>query len=280
MVAYLKPSGNEKTYSNYLLVAWEAEKEVMEASHNPPMASTSKPKVMSFFPLWKLKGSQPAASPSAWVTHLEEESTDKEEYINGKDPDGIKGITREFIVHLTRAVKDAQQAEKHCYHCGSPDHFIGNCPLVVGSRADLPLNWREGQHRRREPESSRKGDHTEGGPGWDTSGVKFQTQTPFLNPNPFNQWYGIKNVARVRVSGESCMAPLDNGTQINTMMLGFIENHSLDVVPLRLHRQMSHLCRPGKHPYSTHWLCHHTGSSRWSLGLWWGSDSPYSPWHV
>ena len=83
-------------------------------------------------------------TPSTWVAHLEEESTDKEEYVNGKDPEGIKGVTKEFIVHLTRAVKDTQQAEKHCYHCSSPDHFICNCPLVAGSRADSPLNHREG----------------------------------------------------------------------------------------------------------------------------------------
>ena len=52
------------------------------------------------------------------------------------------------------------------------------------------------------------------------------------NTDPFNQWYGIENVARVRVSGERCMALLDNGAQINTIMLGFIENHFLDVGPL------------------------------------------------
>ena len=28
------------------------------------------------------------------------------------------------------------------------------------------------------------------------------------------------------------MALLDNGAQINTIMLGFVENHSLDVGPL------------------------------------------------
>ena len=108
----------------------------MEPSHSLPMASTSKPQVMSFFPLQKHKGSQQAVTPSAQVVHLEEESTDKEEYVNDKDPDGTKGITEEFIVCITRAVKDAQQVEKHCYHCGSPDHFICNCPLVVGSRAN------------------------------------------------------------------------------------------------------------------------------------------------
>ena len=67
MVAYLKASTNEKMYSDYLHVAWQAEKEeAIEPSHNQTMASTSKPKVMSFFPLWKLKGSQPAITPFMW----------------------------------------------------------------------------------------------------------------------------------------------------------------------------------------------------------------------
>ena len=94
---------------------------------------------MSFFPLWKLKGSQPTVTPSAQVAHLEEESANKEEYIDGEEPDGIEGITEEFILCLTRAVKDAQQTEKCCCHCGSLDHFICDCPLLVGARADPPL---------------------------------------------------------------------------------------------------------------------------------------------
>ena len=66
MVAYFKASGNEKTYSGYLQVAWEAEKEeVMEPAHSMPASSSCKPWVMSFFPLWKLKGNQPATTPSA-----------------------------------------------------------------------------------------------------------------------------------------------------------------------------------------------------------------------
>ena len=124
MVAYLKASGNEKTYLDYLQVAWEAEREeAMEPSHNLPVASESKPQVMSFFPLWKLKGNQPAMTPSTKVAHLGEESADKEECIDSEDPDGIEGITKVFIVCLARAEKDAQQ-EKCCYHCNSPDHFI------------------------------------------------------------------------------------------------------------------------------------------------------------
>ena len=65
MVAHLKANGNEKTYSDCLQAVQEAKKEkVMEPSCNPPMASTSKPRVMNFFPLWKLKGSQPAVTPA------------------------------------------------------------------------------------------------------------------------------------------------------------------------------------------------------------------------
>ena len=103
-------------------------------------------------------------------------------------------------------------------------------------------------------------------------------QTPFLNPNPFNWWYGIKNVARVRVSGERCMDLLDNGTQINTIMPGFVEYHSLDIRPLSYLVGRSVICTGlGKHLHLTYYPHHHMGSSRWSPGLWWGSISPHSP---
>ena len=78
------------------------------------------------------------------MAHLEEESTDKEEGAESEDPNGIKGVTEEFIVCLARAVKDVQQEEKHCYHCSSREHFIHNCPLVKASRTDPLLNWKEG----------------------------------------------------------------------------------------------------------------------------------------
>ena len=39
-------------------------------------------------------------------------------------------------------------------------------------------------------------------------------------------------MARVKVNGEGCMALLDNGTQVNTIMSGYVENHSMDIWPL------------------------------------------------
>ena len=52
MVAYLKASAHEKTYSDYCQAAREAKKEeAMEPSHNQTADKVSKPKVMSFFPL-------------------------------------------------------------------------------------------------------------------------------------------------------------------------------------------------------------------------------------
>ena len=79
------------------------------------------------------------------------------------------------------------------------------------------------------PDPSSKGGQAESALGWDAQGVGCHTQTPFLNPNPFHQWYGIKNISKVRVNGESCMALLDNGVQINTINLDFVESCSLEV---------------------------------------------------
>ena len=114
VVAYLKASPNEKTYSDYLCVAWEAEKEeAMEPSRGHTVDSTGKPKAMSFFPLRKLKGIQPTKTPAVQLAHLEEEAADDEEGAESKDPDGLDGMTEEFVVCLAKAVKDAQQEEKH-----------------------------------------------------------------------------------------------------------------------------------------------------------------------
>ena len=276
MVAYLKASANEKTYSDYIHAAGEAEKEeVMEPSCSQTVATTSKPTAMSFFPLQKLKGSQPTKTPTVQVAHLEEEGADKEECTDIEDPDGMEGVTKEFIVCLARAVKDAQQEEKHCYHCSSWDHFVQACPLVVASRNRLTFKPKGGYGTDvGSPDPSRKGNHAKGAPRQDAQGIKCHTDS-LLGYWSFNQLYGIKNVARVRVNGKSCIALLDNSTQINTITLGFIENHSLDMGPLLdLMGGQSCLHRPGKCTYPPCNLCHHMGSSRQSPGLWWGPDSP------
>ena len=57
-------------------------------------------------------------------------------------------------------------------------------------------------------------------------------QTPFLNPDPFQHWHGVKNVAKVKINGESCMALLHNGTQINTIMPSYVKSCSLEVGPI------------------------------------------------
>ena len=107
MVAYLKASTNEKMYLDYLWAAREAEKEeAMEPSRSQMADNPTKPKVTSFFPLPKLKGTQPIKTPAVWVMHLEEDSTDKEEGAKSDDPNGIEGMTEEFIVCLAREVKE------------------------------------------------------------------------------------------------------------------------------------------------------------------------------
>ena len=80
MVAYLKASPEEKTYSDYLWATREAEKEdSMELSQSQTTNNTAKPRTTSFFPLQKLKGTQPALeTPTMHLVHLEEENAEKE----------------------------------------------------------------------------------------------------------------------------------------------------------------------------------------------------------
>ena len=37
----------------------------------------------------------------------------------------------------------------------------------------------------------------------------------------------MENIAKVKINGESCMALLDNGSQVNTITLKYVKEHSL-----------------------------------------------------
>ena len=94
-----------------------------------------------------MKGSQPCPKkPAVHLVQLEEEDTNDREdpELESDDPDGIEGVTEEFMVWLARVVKDAQMDERCCYHCSSPEHFICNCPLMKTARDKKQLNGKEG----------------------------------------------------------------------------------------------------------------------------------------
>ena len=82
--------------------------------------------------------------PAVHLAHLEEEDDGSDKDQESDDPGGIERVTEEFMVHLARAVKDAQTEEKCWYHCSIPEHFICNCPLVKTSRENTQLNGQEG----------------------------------------------------------------------------------------------------------------------------------------
>ena len=149
MVAYLKAGPQVRTYSDYLRATREAEKEdsvkLSWSSRTQTVDGPSKPRTTSFFPLRKLEGNQPfPKKPTMWLAQLEEEDTNDGEDPESDDPDGIEGVTEEFMVWLARVVKDAQTDEKCCYHCSSPKHFICNCLLMKTARDKKQLNRKEG----------------------------------------------------------------------------------------------------------------------------------------
>ena len=110
MVAYLKVGPHVRTYSDYLRATREAKKEdLIELAWSPraPLADgPTKTRVTSFFPLRKLKGNQPFnKKPTMHLAQLEEDTNEGKDQ-GSDDPDGIEGVTEEFMVHLARAVKD------------------------------------------------------------------------------------------------------------------------------------------------------------------------------
>ena len=120
----------------------------MELSQSPwsqASNNTAKTRTTSFFPLQKLKETQPAVkTPAVHLAHLEEESAQKDKEVESEDPNGINGVMEEFMVCLVRAMKDTQMEEKHCYHCSSLENFIHDCPLVKPLGVKLHLNHKEG----------------------------------------------------------------------------------------------------------------------------------------
>ena len=192
----------------------------------------SKPRTTSFFPLRKLKGNQPLLKkPAVHLAHLEEEDIGNYEDQESDNPGRIKGVTEEFMVHLARAVKDTQVDEKCCYYCSSPEHFICNCPLVKTSR-EKQLNSKEWQHWQREPRPLKQQPMLQRAPKQRFLRHKTTPQTPFLNLDPLQWWHGVENIARVRINGESCMALLNNGAQINTITPKYVSDHSLQMGPI------------------------------------------------
>ena len=152
MVAYLKVGPQVRTYSNYLRATREAKKEdtleLSRSSRTQPANGPSKSRTTSFFPLRKLKGNQPLSKkPAVCLAQVQEEEVDDSKDPESDDPDGIEGVTEEFMVRLATAVKDAQVDEKCCYHCSSPEHFIRNCLLMKTARDKKQLMGRRGQQQ-------------------------------------------------------------------------------------------------------------------------------------
>ena len=169
-----------------------------------------------------MKGSLPfPKKPTIHLAQLEEEDINDGEDPESDDPDGIKGVTEEFMVWLAGAVKDAQTDERCCYHCSSPEHFIHNCPLMKTARDKKQLNRKEGMVMVKGAQTPPKATNAMKITQKDCSrGIGPSSQTPFLKMDPFQQWYGMENIAKVKINGESCLALLDNGAQVNTITRG------------------------------------------------------------
>ena len=191
MVAYLKAGPQVRTYSDYLRATREAEKEdTIELSWSPRVPATdgpSKPRATCFFPLRKLKGNQPyTKKPAVCLTQLEEEDADDGKDLESNDPNGIDGVTKEFMIRLVRVVKDAQADEKCCYHCSSPEHFIRNLSADEGGQGQETVKWEGGDSDGEGSlDPSKTSQCHQESPTGGSGGIESPSQTPFLNLDLF-----------------------------------------------------------------------------------------------
>ena len=78
----------------------------------------------------------------------------------------------------------------------------------------------------------------------------------------------MENVAKVKINGESCMALLDNGAQVNTITPRYVKEHSLSVGPITDLMGSKVTCIGLGNVYTRlPRLCSDLGSSGWSSGL-------------
>ena len=132
--------------------------------------------------------------------------------MESEDPDSIDGVMEEFMVHLARAVKDTQVEEKCCYHCSSPRALYPRLPIGGSLKEKYAVKLQGGGGiAEGSLGPSDKDNYTQESQGGGSQGITQVTQTPFLNPDPFQHWNMVKNVAKVKINRESCMALLDNG---------------------------------------------------------------------
>ena len=105
-------------------------------------------------------------------------------------------------------MKEAQQDEKCCYHCSSIEHFIHECLLGEGIQISCPFKLKggDGIGEGSLGPSSQDG-QAEGTPGGDAQSIGHCKQTPFLNPDPFLQWYGVENMAKERITERELYSP-------------------------------------------------------------------------
>ena len=194
MVAYLKVTTDEKTYSDYLWAVWEAEgEEAVGTSWSSATASTSKLRAISFFPLPKARGL------SAGHNSLHVDGTPKREECWWGQRHQWWGPRWNW--RCDRRV--------HCVPGQSSERCSGDREALLSLWHPRPLHLQlpmAGRNKGRCTFKPERGDSTEegrlspsrkdscdkGAPGWDAQGVKCWAWTPFFNPDPLTNGTGLR----------------------------------------------------------------------------------------
>ena len=126
------------------------------------------------------------------LVHLEEEDTGRDKDKGSNEPNGIEGVTEEFMVHLVRAVKTPKWREKCCYHCSSLEHFICKCLLMKTLMENTQLNGKEGMVLKKGAKTLQQQPSHQRTSRQRFPRSKATPTDPFLNSDPFQCWHGVE----------------------------------------------------------------------------------------
>ena len=139
------------------------------------------------------------------------------------EPDHIEGLS----LRMTQAMNHYQRQEHRCFMCGDTGHYARDCPhhetFHKWHKEHLnSLEWQE------EQDTCPKEKPIE----LATQITSYPEVNQTLKTGPMTRWVEPETLVDVLLEGCEVLSLADSGSQVNTMMLEFIQERGYPVLPL------------------------------------------------
>ena len=167
--------------------------------------------------------------PASRVAALEEEGLALTDPVSREDSESEVEAVDGLKVHLAQAMSRYQREEQKCLVCGSPGHFVRDCPHCNAFK----------QWHREQLNSKGAGENSQPAPrSMNTRPeVKVRVIGWVWNPllevgGPTSHWIGPETLVDLTIEGRNVSALADSGSQVNTITPTLVQQYGFPVLPL------------------------------------------------